>query len=455
MKNLMTCVPVAGGGTERTAVENLLLTRGVLLANNIRFLLIRTADGEPALALGEQFRGLVAPLLRADGGPGSIDVEFWEFGDEEVRCPRPNALTRTSFPAADLELAQIQRYGSDWVSLEGMFEPHAGDIGFPIDIVFSWVDGNDPALAARRAAAAVGVSLGEGDAAPARTRQIDELRFALRSVHEYAPWVHRIFIATDSTPPNWLADDPKVTIVRAAEHFSDPNSLPTFNSHAIETQLQHIPGLSEHFIYANDDMFFGRPVAPEMFFTSGGISRFIESDLRIGTGPNTEQRSGFENGARVNRALLRHRFGHVITRHLEHAPTPLRRSVLLEMEREFAEDFARTQASPFRSATDISVTNSLYHYYALLTGRAVRHETAWVRYVDTTTFDGLDQLGILSVRRDADFFCLNDSSFPEVEESHRASRVRCFLEHYFPRPAPWERTAALMPERAESDTVAA
>ncbi|MFI5783572.1 stealth family protein [Nocardia sp. NPDC051570] len=456
MKNLMTCVPMAGAGAERSALDNLLLTRGILLANNIRFLLIRTAAGTPALALREEFRGLVAPLLRADEGPGSIDVEFWDFGPDEVRCPRPNALTRNSFPADDLELIAVQRYGCEWISLEGMFEPHAGDIGFPIDIVFSWVDGNDPAVARRRAEAAVGVTLGEGDTAPARTRQIDELRFALRSVREYAPWVRRIFIATDSTPPGWLAEDPKVTIVRAAEHFLDPTCLPTFNSHAVESQLQHIPGLSEHFIYANDDMFLGRPVAPEMFFTCGGISRFADSELRIGTGPNTKQRSGFENGARVNRKLLQDRFGQVITRHLAHAPTPLRRSVLLEMEREFADDFARTQASPFRSSTDISVTNSLYHYFALLTGRAVRHETARVHYVDTTTHDGLDQLDVLPVRRDVDFFCLNDSSFPEIEESHRVARVQCFLENYFPRPAPWERAAAPARSReVESDTAAA
>ena len=41
------------------------------------------------------------------------------------------------------------------------------------------------------------------------------------------------------------------------------------------------------------------------------------------------------------------------------------------MEHEFPEEFAKTAASRFRAADNISVTNSLYHYYALLTGRAV------------------------------------------------------------------------------------
>jgi len=136
--------------------------------------------------------------------------------------------------------------------------------------------------------------------------------------------------------------------------------------------------------------------------------------------------------------LLANHFGHVITRHLEHTPVPLRRSVLLEMEQRFGEDFARTRASRFRAATDISVTNSLYHYYALLTGRAVPQETATMRYVDTTCHTGLALLGGLGASRDTDFFCLNDGSFPEVAEVERVRAVSEFLQAYFPDPAPWE-----------------
>jgi hypothetical protein len=112
------------------------------------------------------------------------------------------------------------------------------------------------------------------------------------------------------------------------------------------------------------------------------------------------------------------------------------------MESEFPEDFARTQASQFRSATDISVTNSFYHYYALMTGRAVQQEKAKVLYVNTTTRDGLDLLAVLRKKRGYDFFCLNDSSFPEVSAQERADRVTSFLERYYPIPAPWEKVTA-------------
>jgi UDP-glucose 4-epimerase len=345
---------------------------------------------------------------------------------------------RTTLPATEAVEGEVDLYGQTWPTLEGMFAEHASDISFDIDIVFSWVDGASLDWQRARAKRMESYVVGEGDSAEARFRQIDELKYALRSVHLFAPWIRRIFIVTDSPVPAWLDEHPGVTIVRSEEFFVDPSVLPTHNSHAIESQLQHIPGLSEHFLYSNDDMFFGRPVGPEMFFSPGGLTKFIEATTRIGLGDSNPSRSGFENAARVNRRLLEQRFGKITTRHLEHAATPLRKSVLLEMEREFSDDFRRTSASAFRSATDISVTNSFYHYYALMTARAFVQTQARVKYVDTTTYDGLRELKRLLKRRSHDFFCLNDGSFPEIDAAERASAVLSFLDDYFPITAPWE-----------------
>jgi Stealth protein CR2, conserved region 2/Stealth protein CR4, conserved region 4/Stealth protein CR3, conserved region 3/Stealth protein CR1, conserved region 1 len=388
------------------------------------------------------YRRRIAPGGFPYGPKFGVEIQFWVFEETLVRCPVENSLTRTVVPRNELKPATVKLYGYKWPTIEGMFAPHASEVTFDIDMVFSWVDGSDPEFQARRAAQMSQVVVGEGDEAEARIRQIDELKFALRSVNMFAPWIRRIFIATDSVPPPWLADHPMITIVPAEEHFSDRAALPTYNSHAVESQLHHIPGLSEHFLYSNDDMFFGRPLKATMFFSPGGVTRFIEAKTRIGLGVNDPTRSGFENAARVNRQLLFERFGQVITRHLEHTAVPLRKSVLIEMEREFPEEFARTQASAFRSGTDISVTNSFYHYYALMTGRAVQQEKAKVRYVNTTTREGLGLLPELRKRRGYDFFCLNDSSFPEVSAAERAETVVNFLERYFPIPAPWEKVAS-------------
>ncbi|MET7771548.1 stealth family protein [Nocardia sp. NPDC005366] len=461
----MVARPTAGNLVVSDAmIADLMYLRGELATAEVPFLLVRDSGHRLVLAADAAHRTMVQRVLTAalaagfacvetrdnvvrlgrDGDPAHhVELELWDYHGDTVECPRPNALTRTVFDLADVTQTDVVLFERTWPTLTDMFAPHPTDIDFDIDIVFSWVDGSDPEFRARRADMLAQVVVGEGDDSDARIRQIDELKYALRSVYKNAPWIRRIFIATDSAVPSWLAEHPAVTVVRALDHFTETSGLPTFNSHAVECQLQHIEGLSEHFLYSNDDMFFARPTRPSMFFTPAGISRFIEADTRIGPGHNTERRSGFENAARVNRALLADRFGHVITRHLEHTPVPLRRSVLLEMEAEFAEDFARTRASRFRAATDISVTNSLYHYYALLSGRAVPQESARMRYVDTTSRAGLGLLTGLIERRDVDFFCLNDGSFPEIAETERVRTVSEFLADYYPDPAPWEQIDSL------------
>ncbi|TFD82583.1 sugar phosphotransferase [Cryobacterium fucosi] len=402
------------------------------------------ADGALATLRGSSvfrvYRPRIEPIGRLRyGAETAFQFELWYFGEDEIVAPVENSLMRTRMPRGEARETTIALFGRSWRTLQHMFDDLASDISFDIDLVFSWVDGSSSDFQRERAKRMQAYVVGEGDESDARFRQIDELKYALRSVYMFAPWVRRIFIATDSPAPEWLAEHPRVTIMRSEDFFPDTSALPTHNSHAVESQLHHIPGLSEHFLYSNDDMFFGRPVGPELFFSPGGITKFVEASTRIGLGDNDPTRSGFENAARVNRALLRERFGKVTTRHLEHTAAPLRKSVLRELEAEFPEDFARTAASRFRSATDISVTNSLYHYYALMTGRAVEQTKARSLYIETTLKLALRQMNKLRKRRDQDMFCLNDGSFPEISDDVRRAAVTDFLERYFPIVAPWER----------------
>lgn len=472
-------------------VEDLLAIGRALDDAGIPFLLVRDDDGRPIIAVDRAKRKALAaalaaafdaepfyaeaiaprkavrgPVLLADGRLAghskasvmriyrprvepagrlrygretAVKLELWRFGEESLTAPEPNALMRATMPRHEAVEATVQRYGREWATIQDMWEPLASDVGFDIDMVFSWVDGSSDEFQRERAKRMQTYVVGRGDDSEARFRQIDELRYALRSVHMHAPWVRRIFIATDSPAPAWLADHPKVTIVPAEAMFADPSVLPTHNSHAVECQLHHIEGLSEHFLYSNDDMFFGRPLKPDVFFSPGGITKFVEATTRIGLGDTTPERSGHDNAARTNREVLRRRFGAITTRHLEHCAAPLTRGVMAEMEREFPEDFRRTAASRFRSSTDISVTNSLYHYYALMTGRAVQQTAAKVQYIETTLRESLPAMQRLLRKRNQDMFCLNDGSFPEISVEERTAAVREFLESYFPIPAPWEK----------------
>jgi hypothetical protein len=417
---------------------------------------VLVADGklarDPKARVVRLYRPRIEPIGRLRyGAESAVQVEFWQRDGDVIEAPVENSLTRRTIPTHELVETTVDLYGRTWATIEGMFSALASDVPFEIDMVFSWVDGTAIEFQRARAKRMAAYVVGEGDDSEARYRQIDELKYALRSVYMFAPWVRRIFIATDSPKPAWLADDPRVTIMPSEQFFKNLSDLPTHNSHAVEAQLHRIPDIAEHFLYSNDDMFFGRPVTPDLFFSPGGITKFVEADTRIGLGQNALHRSGFENAARVNRELLQNRFGRVTTRHLEHCAAPLRKSVLFEMENEFEAEFARTAASPFRSATDISVTNSFYHYYALMTGRAVVQTEAKVRYIETTLRAALKEMDTLLKKRSMDMFCLNDGSKPEIGVEERTTAVISFLERYFPFPAPWEVPASEAPVMLPSE----
>ena len=96
----------------------------------------------------------------------------------------------------------------------------------------------------------------------------EELRYSLRSVEKHAPWVRKIFIVTNGQIPAWInLDNPRIKIVTHHEIFPNISHLPTFSSPAIESHLHRIPGLSQKFIYMNDDVMFGDDVWPDDFYT--------------------------------------------------------------------------------------------------------------------------------------------------------------------------------------------
>ena len=138
----------------------------------------------------------------------------------------------------------------------------------PVDFVYTWVDGQENA--ALRQAYEAGTE-GNGQN---RFRDNSELRHSIASVHAYAPWVRRIYVvAAAGQYPQWLREhpDPKVEVVPHSAFFGAcADGLPVFNSHAIEAVLHQIPGLAEHFVYFNDDMFLGAPIRAEDFFPQSG-----------------------------------------------------------------------------------------------------------------------------------------------------------------------------------------
>ena len=117
----------------------------------------------------------------------------------------------------------------------------------------------------------------EEDTASAMSRYRDnnELRYSIRSLYKYAPWIRHIYLVTNGQVPAWLnTDHPRVSVVTHAEIFPNPEDLPTFSSPAIEAHLHRIPGVSRRFIYFNDDVMLGAPVWPDSFFTEIAGQKF-------------------------------------------------------------------------------------------------------------------------------------------------------------------------------------
>ena len=135
-----------------------------------------------------------------------------------------------------------------------------------IDFVITWVDGRDPEWRKRKDA------LNENsfeDEREERYRDWGLLPYWFRGVEKYAPWVRKIWFICDQEPPEWLnRDHPKLSIVRHEDYLPD-EYRPAFNSHPIELNLHRIKGLSERFVYFNDDMYLLRPVGENLFFRRG------------------------------------------------------------------------------------------------------------------------------------------------------------------------------------------
>ena len=116
----------------------------------------------------------------------------------------------------------------------------------------------------------ISLSLDNSDSDFSSNRFADnnELKYSLRSVDKYVPWIRKIFIVTNGQIPNWLdLHHPRIKLVTHQDIFTNKSHLPTFSSPAIESHIHRIPGLSKKFIYMNDDVLFGAPVWPDDFFT--------------------------------------------------------------------------------------------------------------------------------------------------------------------------------------------
>lgn len=317
----------------------------------------------------------------------------------------------------------------------------------PIDIVYLWVDGSYPGFREERDSYATAVR----DRDPARYRDnLDLLKYSLRGLSKYLPWVRNIYIVTCRPQrPDWLAGDDRIRIVYH-DQFIDRAALPLYNSNALFCFLDQIPELSRRFIYCEDDILWTAPTALSHFADGDGRLRIHQ---RFGHTPDADTQ--FDANALLvnptwayNNSLLDAAFGKRQRPTHTHAPLLVDLELWNELVRRWPNEIATTKSNRFRSSNDI-VPVYLYRHFLLNTGRArvvSRIKTYGeahyhgLEYLKPWVWIGLNLINILKPKT----ACLNDN-WGDVPPVAITAMIRRFLERQFPGKSPFEIDGGELP----------
>lgn len=293
-----------------------------------------------------------------------------------------------------------------------------------IDLVYTWVDGGSPDFQ-RTIRTYAGTTQ---DLNPERFRDLFHLlKYSLRSVERFAPWVGTVFLVTQRPQvPCWLnTAHPRLRVVHHDEIFEHAEYLPTFSSPAIESYLHRVPA-SDYFVYFNDDCLFGRSTVPEDFVTADGRIKVL----------GTKRMEHWK--ARLLSLM-------VLRAQVSHAPLVVYRPYWRAMVEQYASEIEPVRRRRFRTKDGASLVD-LYRTF-LVSDRTLRravvpaHQVARLhRPHNIRNFYGWQRLKLASLRMiRPKFFCMNDDQ-GDVPNPRVVTLVKTFLERYYPEPSAFERT---------------
>lgn len=318
--------------------------------------------------------------------------------------------------------------------------PNPGSVA--IDAVYTWVDSGSATFQQELEQAR---ELCPPDAAaealaPFRFRQRDELRYSLRSLARFAPWIRNVHLVTNGQHPSWLNHaSPRLRLVSHQDIFTTAGNLPTFNSNAIEMHLHRIPGLSRKFIYFNDDLFIGQDCPQASFIQADGDIRYFEGiKLPQDLDPkDTADQACLGTLRDVTAQYPLQPLAYMPA----HVPQVYDREWLEELESQFPEAFARTAANRFRSPNDF-ILRIAYAALALQKGnqpslvRSGKGEYSLVRLKPEILHCLRDLRSVFNQR--PRFFCINDELTSGWRTQLAGWMMRLFLLACFPRPSEFE-----------------
>lgn len=311
-------------------------------------------------------------------------------------------------------------------------------VTFPVDVVFTWVDDKDPEWVARYNDCRETYSGESGLHAkdPARFSNHDELKYSLRCVLKYLPWVRNIFIVTDNQHPAWVDKhyDKRVKIVDHRD-IIPALYLPTFNSHVIEAHLHKIDGLAEHFIYFNDDVFVARPLPVGHFFKSNGIASLFISQKSLDDMHKKGNPTPTLNASLAGRSLLAQQFdGEMLDSPLVHTYVPLRKSLYLKCWQAFEHEINSFLPNKFRANNDLNMATFLVPWFSYLNGSAVLARDICY-YFNIRSPAAATYFNALHVSKKngtlPHSFCANDFNTKEKHNDISNEKIKLTLQQFF------------------------
>lgn len=326
-----------------------------------------------------------------------------------------------------------------------------------IDFVIPWVDGGDPEWLKQKNEYS-GVKADEEDARDIRFRDWDTLKYWFRGVDKFAPWVNKIHFITWGHLPEWLdTDNPKLHIVNHRDYIPE-EYLPTFSSHVIELNMHRIPGLSDKFVYFNDDIFILKPVSEEDFFQNGLPCDLCVANAitpRLGEfSPILLQTTSYINKHFNKKRDIRKNFskwfspkyGKLLTRTIcllpwtfhtgfynHHLAVPYLKSTLETVWNEEPEILKETCSHRFRN--DLDVNQYIFRYWRLAAGEFVPHE-ALGKYANM----GDNNSSIYDAVRHSKYklMCINDKESGSDFEEEKQKMKKAF-EAILPEKSQFEK----------------
>ena len=331
-----------------------------------------------------------------------------------------------------------------------------------IDFVVLWVDGNDPAWQAEKAKYS-GETVDDSNSAN-RFRDWGLMPYWFRAVEQFAPWVRKVHFVTCGHVPAFLnLNAPKLHHVRH-EDFMPEGSLPTFSSHALEMNIHRIPGLSEHFVYLNDDTFIIRPMPETAFFQDGlpctyggeypielvgeiGIWQHAAvNDLGVVNAHFDKRESVRKYGKKYANSAYRWK-DNVRTQTLEklfpdyftgfknlHAPAAYLKSTFEELWKAEPEMLERTTMHKFRNADSVNQWAALW--WQIASGQFAPYNTDNV--VSGVNEETVDHLCGIITKQSHDMICLNDPE-GDVNFPFLADKLRASFDRILPSKSSFEK----------------